>query len=321
MKVIQNMKNKSLTLDIIMAGKIILAAIIAILFAQWLQLDYAISAGIVAILSISPTKKETIHTACTRFIAFLLALGIAYICFLALGVTIGGFFLFIVIYIILCQCKKWKSSMAMNSVLISHFITTGAINLDAIQNEVWLFIIGAGCGILVNLHLRKNQPEINKLKQEVDSGMRYVLVRMSQRITNHNLEDYNGKCLIILEDTLRNAQNVAHENFMNQFGDGDRQDINYLDRREKQLHILYNMYKKVKVLDTTPITGEKIAQFLFQLSDKFCDKHDCDLLLSQLSLLKQDMKSEILPQSRSEFEVRATLYCLMSELEEFLSIS
>ena len=43
--------------------KIIAAAVLAILVAQALGLDFAVSAGIVAILSVQPTKKETLRTA------------------------------------------------------------------------------------------------------------------------------------------------------------------------------------------------------------------------------------------------------------------
>lgn len=43
--------------------KIITATILAVLTAQLLKLDFAISAGIVAVLSVQPTKKETLNTA------------------------------------------------------------------------------------------------------------------------------------------------------------------------------------------------------------------------------------------------------------------
>ena len=43
--------------------KIITATILAVLTAQLLKLNFAISAGIVAVLSVQPTKKETLNTA------------------------------------------------------------------------------------------------------------------------------------------------------------------------------------------------------------------------------------------------------------------
>ena len=57
--------------------KISVAAILAILCAQALKLDFAVSAGIVAILSVQPTKKETLRTALARLLAFAVALVIS----------------------------------------------------------------------------------------------------------------------------------------------------------------------------------------------------------------------------------------------------
>ena len=57
--------------------KISIAAILAILLAKLLHLEFAVSAGIVAILSVQPTKKETLRTALSRFLAFTVALVIS----------------------------------------------------------------------------------------------------------------------------------------------------------------------------------------------------------------------------------------------------
>ena len=57
--------------------KISLAAILAIVTAKLVKLDFAVSAGIVAILSVQPTKKETLKTALDRLLAFLIALVIS----------------------------------------------------------------------------------------------------------------------------------------------------------------------------------------------------------------------------------------------------
>ena len=59
------------------AVKITLAAMAAIILAEVIHLQFAVSAGIVAILSVAFTKKETLQTARNRFIAFAVALIIA----------------------------------------------------------------------------------------------------------------------------------------------------------------------------------------------------------------------------------------------------
>ena len=53
--------------------KIAGAAMIAIFIAMAMEAEFAVSAGVVAILTIQPTKKETIKIALGRFIEFITA--------------------------------------------------------------------------------------------------------------------------------------------------------------------------------------------------------------------------------------------------------
>ena len=72
--------------------KITVAAVLAILCAQALKLDFAVYAGIVAILSVQPTKKETLCTALARLLAFAVVLLISITFFNLLGFTVLVFF-------------------------------------------------------------------------------------------------------------------------------------------------------------------------------------------------------------------------------------
>lgn len=101
--------------------KMIFSAVFSILVAQVLHLDFAISAGIVAILTIQPSKRETFSTAIARFYGFVIAIVISFICFKIFGITTLGFFVYLAIYVFICQKFRWYSAIAMNSVLISHF--------------------------------------------------------------------------------------------------------------------------------------------------------------------------------------------------------
>ena len=135
--------------------KITVAAVLAILCAQALKLDFAVSAGIVAILSVQPTKKETLRTALSRLLAFAVALVISITLFNLLGFTVPVFFLYLLIFILVCQWRKWMAAMAMDSVLISHFLSFGKTGQTKKKNEVLLFVLGVAFGILENLLLHK----------------------------------------------------------------------------------------------------------------------------------------------------------------------
>lgn len=300
--------------------KIITSSVIAIVIALAMNLEFAISAGIVAILTIQPTKKETVKIAVGRLCAFIAAIFIAYVCFALLDFTVGAFFVYMLVYISVCQIFSWNSAMAMNSVLISHFITVGSMDMAAIGNEVFIFLIGVCCGIVANLHLRKRVDYIEKLKRETDEQMIRVLSRMSIRILNKDISDYNGECFDRLRESIREAKNVAEENFNNQFGSADTFDIEYIAMREKQCQILYEMYKAIRNMDTTPHTAKRISEFLEKLAKEFCTDNLSRKLLEDFNEMDMYMKNQPLPLERKEFEDRARLFGLMRSIEELIAL-
>lgn len=300
--------------------KIILAAIIAITIAQALKLDFAVSAGIVAILTIQPTKKETVKIAVGRLCAFCVALALAYICFMIMDFTVIAFFVYLVVYIFICQIFSWNSAMAMNSVLISHFITANTMDTHAIGNEIAIFIIGVSCGIVANLHLRKKVHYIEKLKKETDEQILRILSRMSERILNKDISDYNGECFNILRNSIREAKNVAEQNYNNQFSTHDTADIEYIAMREKQCQVLYEMYKSIRNMDTTPHTAGKLSEFLRKMVKEFSCGNLEECLLDDFNKMDKYMKNQPLPVERKEFEDRARLFGLMRSIEEFMAL-
>ena len=300
--------------------KITVAAVLAILCAQALKLDFAVSAGIVAILSVQPTKKETLRTALARLLAFAVALIISITLFNLLGFTVRVFFLYLLIFILVCQWRKWISAMAMDSVLISHFLSFGKTGLPEINNEVLLFLLGVGFGILVNLLLHKKTDYIEELKNKTDEQIKLALHRMALRIQNPDLADYDGSCFSSLNKSLFTAKKQAEENYNNQFSKKDTFDTLYLEMREKQTKILYEMYKAARNLKAIPPTARLLSDFLEKVSNEYHKDNDVKALLDELALIHDKMKSLPLPQTRIEFEDRANLFILMERLKEFLQI-
>lgn len=305
---------------LISSFKIVLAAIGAIMVAWLLHLEFAISAGIVAILTIQPTKRETIHTALGRLYAFVAAIGIAFVCFGALGVTLQAYFAYLIIFIWVCQIFKWYSAMAMNSVLISHFVTVGVMNMETAANEVFIFMVGISAGILANMHLRKRTDYAEQLMQEMDAQIVKILSRMSERILDKDISDYNGACFQVLAQQIEHARKVAEENYNNQFNPDDTFDLEYIAMRDRQRMVLYEMYKNVRSLHTTPVTAKRISDFLRDMSEVFEKGNNGKDLMQEFLQMDAWMKSKPLPVERKEFEDRARLFCLMRDMEEFIRI-
>lgn len=301
---------------IVNSVKMIFAAICSICVAQLVNLDFAISAGIVAILTIQPSKRETFSTAIARFYGFVIAIVISFICFKIFEITTLGFFVYLAIYVFICQKFRWYSAIAMNSVLISHFLSIGVMNFQTIINESLIFLIGVLFGILVNLHLHKNVKEMNRLKNLLTEQVQKIINRMSQRIIDQNLQNYDGKCFIQLNKDFYLAKEIADVNYKNQLKKDDS-DIKYLENLGNQIGILYEMYKRVKNIKTQPSTAKIISDFLQKVSEEYPIKNN-ELLLNEFNSIWQEMKNRPLPQTRQEFEDRAELFTLLELIEEFL---
>lgn len=300
--------------------KITSSALLSTIIATMLQLDFAISAGMVSILTIQPTKRETIQTALGRLLAFVCALLIATLCYGLLGYTLWGFAVFLFIYIFVCQIFGWYSSMAINSVLVSHFLTSGHRGWHAFFNECQIFIIGMSIGVFANMHLRKNVNYIEELKESTDSQIREILYRIADRVLDREITNKEAHYFDALDDSIRKAKNVADANYKNQLTIRDRYDIEYIQMRENQSRILYEMYKNVHQIHTTPITAHRISGFLREMSDMYHKSNTGELLLAQFRELDESMKSKPLPTERMEFEDRARLFNLLRHIEEFIQI-
>lgn len=298
--------------------KIAAAAIAAIFLAEWLQLDFAISAGIVAILSVGATKKETFRTAGNRFRAFGVALLLSYVCFSLIGYNTNGFFVYVFFFILICQWRGWGSAMAMNSVLISHFLTFGVMDMASLTNEILLYLIGTSLGVFVNLHLHENIHFMEQMEEETDQQIKSILSQMAQMVMDATVLDETEACFTKIRLSLRKANEIAEMNYQNKLRKTDTYDIRYIDLRGKQTHILMNIYKRVKKIRTAPVTAQAIAHFLQYIADSFHKDNRAEVYLDEFRGLQKMLEDSPLPLTREEFEDRAELYGILGDMEEFM---
>lgn len=121
--------SKAFTPDHVLRGfKVALGASASILIAGLLGLSSSGTAGIITVLSILGTKRETLILAGVRLISFAVALGIAALCYGVLGFTLAGFAVYLFLFSVACYALNWSHSVSMMSVLVLHFL--GARSID-----------------------------------------------------------------------------------------------------------------------------------------------------------------------------------------------
>lgn len=299
---------------------VLTASVAAMLTGMALGVENYISAGIVAILTIQPSNRETLKTAAIRLVAFICALLISAVTFNIAGFNIAGFTAYLVIYVALCIRFKWISAMAVNSVLISHFIGFGNMSVGPLINEALIFVLGVGMGIVVNILITRRKSSIRDLEMQADEQIRTILKRMADRIVNRDIEDYDGKCLVTLDRLIDKAIRAARQEHADKILDDSTYELEYIRMRGKQYEVLLEMYKKVSRLDTTPETAEHVALFMERVSAEYSRDNDVKDLIAALDRLEGYMKTQPLPDSRKEFEDRALLFALFIDLREFLEI-
>lgn len=300
--------------------KIALAALLAILIAAELGLQSTATAGIITILSIGNTKRETLRSALNRGVAFLCALVLSGVCFYVAGFSIWAFAVYLFLFALLCLLAGWGEAIAMDSVLISHFLAAGNMGTELLVNELLLFAIGTGMGIAVNLHLHPKADEYDRLAEEVDRQIRGILRRMAEWLQREDKTAYNADCFVQLKDTLEEAARCAIANHKNSFLDKYKYGPEYIAMREQQYYVLREIYDNIIRIHSLPMTIRQVAGILERIEEDFHRDNNVQALLLELEQLLEDMKTKPLPESREEFEDRAILFYILKQLERFLEL-
>lgn len=308
-----------MTMDkrIVNAIKISVAALGANAIAFALHLQFPTSAGINAILSIQPTKRETVEIALSKVYAYMLGLLFAVILFSNMKIDIYSYGVYVVIVTFLYMYLKWGNHVTMVCVMALHFLGAGEVSNQLIVNEILLFAIGVSAGILVNLHLHKDSDYIMELKNSADLKIVRYLVHIRNSIIGKEVADaellFNQ-----LNDDITRARMVAEENFNNQLQSNDTKDIEYIRMRRKQAFILYEMNKVARSIESHTCSTASIEKFIGQIALNYSEDNTVEALLKEFHELNHVIKTIPLPTTREEFEDRAKLFAILRLIQEFL---
>ncbi len=300
--------------------KIAVATLLSIFVAGELGLQHSATAGIITVLSIRNTKRETLQSALHRGMAYICALGLAFFWFRILGFTLPAFAVYLFCFAFLCMAAGWQEAISSDSVLITHFLAAGNMGGFMLMNETLIFLIGTGMGILVNLHLHSREADFEKLAEEVDAQVKGILRRMSVWLRMEDKSAYHSDCFEKLEEATRQAKLCAAANYNNSFFQKDTYQLDYLRMREQQTVVLKGIYQNIKRMEYLPCQIEKVADLFAEVEQAYHRENTVEGLLYRLEKLMTEMKEEKLPESREEFEARAILFYILTQMEELLQI-
>lgn len=300
--------------------KIVIAAVIAIIVAGEIGLKYYSTAGIITILSIQNTKRETLQTALNRACSFVCALILSAGAYYLMGFTLWAFGVYLFIFVLLCMVAGWKDGIVMNSVLVTHFMTEQSMTWPLILNETLLFVIGVGFGIIINLHLRRKGNWFEQSATEVDNQIKKILCIISEQLKQTTLTVSTEEEFEKLHSLVDKAKHCAVENYNNDLIKADEKELNYIRMREHQSDVLDEIEKSVGMLKYFPRQSVQVAELIKRTEQCFHKDNTVEGLLSELDGLFSDMKSQKLPETREEFEARAILFYILMQMKTLLQI-
>lgn len=300
--------------------KISAAAILAIAIADRIGLRYSATAGIITILSIQNTKRETFQTASRRAAALICAFILAAVCFNIIGYNIAAFAAYLFLFSMICLNRGWADAIAMASVLVSHFIVEKNMAYSFLLNEIMIFAIGVSVGIIVNMHLHKKTRRYEALADEVDSQIKGILRRMSEWLPKENREEYKSGCFEKLDASLSEAELCAINNYNNSMLSNDTHEIDYIEMRKKQSVILKEIYENIKGLEYLPRQAAEIAGLIRRIEEGYHRENTVEGLIAETDAFLHHMETYPLPATREEFEARAVLFYILKQIKNILQI-
>lgn len=301
-------------------GKLIVGTVSACLIAKMLGLQFFTAAGIITLLSIQDTRKETFVIATKRLLIFAIMTLLSMVIFPLAGYNVMGFGMVLVPYLFFCLALKMPEAIAPIAVLCTHYMSVGNCSLQMILNEFFILFIGAGTGVVLNLFIPSNKKKILRFQRETDESIIRILHRMSVYLLEEDKSDYTGSCFEELEKVLDALQKEARRQQDNQLFFADPYALEYMQMRFRQCKRLQEIYGDIMKIDHIVDQAKPLSEFLEIISRDFSEDNDVEALLSEAERIGEEYRNSELPKSREEFETRAILFDILTNLKIFLQI-
>lgn len=300
--------------------KTAIGAVMAILIAQSFNLEYAVSAGIITILSIQNTKRKSVKVAFQRFIASIIALLLSVTIFNTFGYHIVTFGIFLFLFIPLTVSLNLQEGIVISSVLVSHLLLEESVSIFWLKNEMALVIIGIAVALMLNLYMPSIEANIKEEQKIIEEKMKEILIKMADALKREELELNDEEIFSFLENKLKNTRKLAYINLNNYFLTDASYYVQYIEMRIQQFETIKGMRQHFQRFFMKFEQSIMIAEFTERVAESIYEENTAEKLINELNNLREDFRKMALPVTREEFENRAMLFQFLNDMEKFLVI-
>ncbi|MEI4335324.1 aromatic acid exporter family protein [Streptococcus suis] len=299
--------------------KLIFATVLAIYLATALGLSYATAAGIIAILSVLDTRKSSFKMARNRLFSTLLALTITVLTFALFGFGIWTLGIYLALYVPLAYRFNWEAGIAPSTVLVTHLLLEQDISLIFLGNELALFLIGAGLALLFNLYMPSQEKKIEAYHDQVEDLLKQILLRFEAFLLNGDGRN-EAELITQLDKTLDEALKVVYLDRHNQLFQQTNYQVHYFEMRAAQNKILRTMAGNINKCLLEGRENLILSSLFERAAQQLSRENSAKELLLDIELFHATFRERPLPQTREEFETRATLFQLLHDMEAFIRL-
>lgn len=300
--------------------KTAISATLAMIVGNSVGLMFPTSAGIIAILSVTNTKKSSLKTGLNRLLSLALATILAYLSFSLIGFTPIAFGFYLLLFIPLAVRFNLSAGIVVSSVLVSHYLTEASLAPQLILNEFLLMTIGVGFALLLNLYMPDRENDIKEKQQKIEAEFREILDDMASFLNNHSKErDLFLPCQE-LKNLIKGGEEWARNHSENHLFGSNHYYRDYFYMRRTQNNILQDM---LTILEKITVEQEQVAglkDLLRHTAVAFAEENDGQEILDKIYHVYENYRNKELPKTREEFENRAKLFQFLQLFQAFIEV-
>lgn len=315
-KIVMNRYQKIILLSL----KIGIGSSLALFIADYLGLDYTVSAGTITLLTLMTSKRETVMLSVCRLATFTMTVLIAWIIFSNVESTWLAYGILLTVIVFIAEVFEWRSTISVNGVIAAHLVTNHDFSDAAIWNEFQLVLIGIIFAVFFNLFHGNvsHKKHIVMNMKSVENRLQLIIGALAAYLSNKEMERNVWDDLCALEKDIQNCIREAYEYQSNTFHSHSEYYISYFEMRQSQCQILHNLHYEMKKIRTMPVQAKMVAEYMLYLTGYINERNYPKKQMERLNEVFKSIQKDSLPKTREEFESRALVFHILMDLEDFL---
>lgn len=301
--------------------KMTLVTLVAGLISRWIGLEYWLTGGILALLSIQLTKKDSIVIAAKRIVDVFYAMFLSIFLFWLFGYEFWVFIGVVFILVLSSFYFKIQEGIVPALVVVTHFLVKGSFSFEFFIEESLLVIVSIGIAMVFNtFYPTGGEKVLLKHIETIDGYIKDHLMMLSFLVKDPEYHETYAIYYNQLDQKLKSIIQQVEITDKNILFQNDQSYLSYVYMRSTQANYLKHMFDQaVKVKCIHPY-AEEISNYIKTLCFAIGSFDEGEKHIKIINDMLSKYRLSDLPKTREEFETRAILYQILLELESFIKV-